>query len=381
LAGIYIHIPFCKRKCSYCNFFSVASGKLKNAFFEVLLKEIQLHRSFLAGITVHTIYFGGGTPSLLQPSEIQRILDELVKCFLVSGNAEISLEANPDDLGPVNLKEFRTAGINRLSIGVQSFFDEDLAFLNRQHRASQTLIAIESALMAGFHNLSIDLIYGVPTLTDEKWGENLDSAISLKIPHISAYALTVEPHTALEVLIRKGKAELPAEESTVRHFRLAQRKLKDAGYIHYEISNFCLDGFESRHNSNYWKGIHYLGLGPSAHSFNGTSRRWNIANLTEYIKNIGSGQQYWEEEWLTPAQQYNEYVMTSLRTCWGCDSDRINVRFGKSHQNHFVRHVSKYLDSGMICKVDNIYSLTGEGMLFADGIASDLFIVEPKIGS
>lgn len=376
MAGIYVHIPFCKRKCHYCNFFSLASSKNKNAFTDVLLKEISLEQSYLESFPVQTIYFGGGTPSLLEPSGIQKILETLVKFFSISKNPEITLEANPDDINPESLKELRSLGINRLSIGIQSFFDRDLLFLNRIHSARTAQRSILDARNAGFQNLSIDLIYGIPGQVSSSWDQNLEIALSLEVPHISAYALTIEKKTILDLFIRQNKIPPPDEKSAVDQYRLLMRKMKERNYIQYEISNFCKEGFYSIHNSNYWKSIPYLGLGPSAHSFNGTSRKWNISNLTTYLKNINSGISFSEEEKLTIFQRFNEYVMTSLRTNRGCSAQKIIDDFGFSFYDSFKKNISSVIDKGLMKEVAGNYFLTDEGKLFADGIASDLFIIE-----
>jgi len=376
LAGIYIHIPFCKHKCHYCNFFSLASTKYRNAFLDALLKEISLERYYLGSSQVDTVYFGGGTPSLLGASGIQKIFDTLVKNFSLSSRSEITLEANPDDLNRASLIDFHSIGINRLSIGIQSFFEEDLRALDRIHNASATKQSILDAKIAGFQNLCIDLIYGIPGLTLSRWDHNLEIAFSLEIPHISAYSLTVEANTALYQLILRKKINPPDEESSIDQFRLLMQKMKAHDYIHYEISNFCRDGFYSKHNSNYWKGVPYLGLGPSAHSFNGISRKWNISNLTNYIQNIQSGISVSEEETLTTSQRFNEYIMTSLRTVWGCSSKKIIDDFGFTIYDSFRKAASLKTDQDLLKEVDGTYLLTEKGKLFADGIASDLFIIE-----
>jgi len=376
LAGIYIHIPFCKRKCHYCNFFSLASSKNKDAFLDAVLKEIYLEQSYLVPFQVQTIYFGGGTPSLFDSYKIQKILDTLAKYFSISEHPEVTLETNPDDLNPASLKDFYSIGINRLSIGIQSFFDEDLLYLNRVHTASDARKSILDAKNVGFKNISVDLIYGIPGLTVSRWDQNLETTLSLEIPHISAYALSVEQNTALDLFIRRKKVNPPEEESVIDHFRLLMQKMKDRDYTHYEISNFCQVGFYSIHNRNYWKGVSYLGLGPSAHSFNGNSRKWNISNLTSYIQNIQSGVPISEEETLTTSQRFNEYIMTSLRTVWGCRSKKIIDDFGFTIYDLFRKAASLKIDQDLLKEVDGTYLLTEKGKLFADGIASDLFIVE-----
>jgi len=399
LAGIYIHIPFCRCKCHYCNFFSVASRKHKPAFLHALKKEIELTRDYLAGQPVHTVYFGGGTPSLYTPGELQEILGSLATLHPLSSALrppypltlllkekgkssaqrpasppEITMEINPDDVTEAFVAGLRNTWFNRLSIGVQSFFEEDLKWLNRSHSAVQAIKAIKRLQEAGYTNISIDLIYGIPTLTDDHWEQNLEQAVSLKIPHISTYSLTVEPHTALDILINKGKLEKISEEGSIRHFKRMQY-LREAGYLHYEISNFSLPGSESKHNSNYWKGEHYLGLGPSAHSFNGVSRQWNVASLNEYIAKTSAGESCFEMEQLTPDQRYNEYVMTSLRTMWGCDSQKIMDDFGYTVYGFFKNSALPFIEKELLREDKGIYYLTDEGQLFTDQVSSELFMV------
>jgi oxygen-independent coproporphyrinogen-3 oxidase len=374
LAGIYLHIPFCRRKCHYCNFFSLASVKHLDLFPGALVREAELQRGYLQGAQVNTIYFGGGTPSMLPAEAVSQILDALGRNFTVAPGAEITLEANPDDLDGPKLQALRRAGINRLSIGIQSFHEADLVYLNRTHTPEHSMGVVRAAREAGFDNLSIDLIFGIPTLSDKGWEENLDRAFSLAMPHISAYALTVEPRTALEVMIRQGKASEPKDEASARQFGMLMQRMEAHGYLQYEISNFCLPGFESRHNSSYWSGEPYLGLGPSAHSYNGTSRRWNVSNLSEWIAGVNAGESRFEEETLTPVQRHNEFVMTSLRTLRGCDPMRLALLAGDEAAAVFRKRARRYLDSGDMVVEDGIYRLTGRGKLFADGISADLFI-------
>jgi oxygen-independent coproporphyrinogen III oxidase len=374
MAGIYIHIPFCRRKCHYCNFFSLPSLRYRERFLEALKEEIFLKRNYLSNKTVETLYFGGGTPSFLKPEEIASILEETRRRFVFSNDMEITLEANPDDIEPGILQEYRRMGINRLSIGVQSFFDDDLQYLNRTHSGQRAEESVADAKAAGFNNISLDLIYGIPTLTPEKWNKNLTKAFSLEVPHISTYSLTVEPKTTLDLLIRKNKLPGPEEGAVLDHFRILLQRMKENGFDHYEISNFCKNGQVSRHNSMYWNGTPYLGLGPSAHSFNGTSRQWNVSNLFNYITQILSNDRYYESEDLTLAQRYNEYVMVSLRTMWGCDTRKIREEFGEEISAQFTAHVEHYIKSGEVIEKDGVYFLTDEGKLFADGIASDLFL-------
>ena len=374
MAGIYIHIPFCRRKCNYCNFYSIASLKYKQHFLDALLEEIYLQRSYLAGKEIQSVYFGGGTPSLMDTSEINKISEEIRKYYTLSKDVEITLEANPDDLGKVRIGDYINLGINRISIGVQSFHDADLAYLNRIHSASQAIDSIIEVQSAGIKNVSIDLIYGIPGLTDEQWEENLEIAFKSGVQHISAYSLTVEPKTALDLLIKKEKLAAPQEEYVIGHFRIMMKKMKENGFIHYEISNFCREGFYSRHNSMYWNGEHYLGLGPSAHSYNGISRQWNVAGIIDYVDQIKRKDRFFETEILTPVQRHNEYVMTSLRTMWGCDLNKIRQEFGEECAVRNSQLAIQFITSGMIVEKNGIYYLTDEGKLFADGIAADLFM-------
>jgi oxygen-independent coproporphyrinogen-3 oxidase len=374
MAGIYIHIPFCKSKCHYCNFYSVASSKYMNEFVPALLKEIELQRDYLEGECVETIYFGGGTPSVLSYDSLKKILDKIRQTFEISGDAEITIEANPNDLDVKKIKEFGQAHINRISIGIQSFFDDDLKYLNRIHTASQAEASVKRSQDAGFENISIDLIYGIPTLTDDKWKQNLDISFALDVPHISSYGLTVEPKTALDILIKKGKAKPVDEEKSVRQFKLLMQEMKINSFIHYEISNFCKEGFVSRHNSNYWKGRKYLGLGPSAHSFNQKERQWNISNIEKYIESISQKKIPYEKEILSENDKYNEYIMTSLRTMWGCDLIHIEKKFGADKLILIEERSQQFIKSGKMKKENNVLLLTDEGRLFADGIAADFFI-------
>lgn len=374
MAGIYLHIPFCRRKCHYCNFFSVASGKYRDSFTEILKKEILLQKDYLSGEEISTIYFGGGTPSMLKAQEMDSILSEIRRYHPVPGDAEITVEANPDDINPGKLREMATSGINRLSIGIQSFFDEDLRYLNRLHGGMKAELSVIQAQDAGFTNLSIDLIYGIPGLTNEKWEDNIRRALELNVPHISAYALTVEPGTALDVMIRRKVMAPVDDEQSAEQFDILTQRLKEAGYLHYEISNFCRDGHFSRHNSSYWKGVPYLGLGPSAHSYDGNSRQWNVASVSEYVDKVTTGDIYFEKEILTDAQKYNEYVMVTLRTMWGCDVQKIREDFGETYAEHFLRGIKKFQMLEWVTEKEGVFYIEDEGKFFSDGIAADLFI-------
>ncbi len=375
MPGIYLHIPFCKQKCHYCNFYSLASLKYRDVFVDALLKEMHLRKEYLHDKHINTIYFGGGTPSLLNVREINRIIREIEILFDLDNHAEITLEANPDDLSPVYLEALRTdTPVNRLSVGVQSFFDDDLHYLHRVHDGNHARKAIENARKSGFDNMTIDLIYGIPTLTEEKWEKNLSLFFGYDIPHLSSYALTVEPKTALQVLIERQKLKNTDEGQSVRHFEILLEQTRQHGFEQYEISNFALPGFYSKHNSVYWLGGHYLGLGPSAHSFNGLSRQWNVKNMKQYIESETIDRIVLEKEILTKNQRYNEYVMTSLRTSWGSDTEHILNSFGEKYVTNFWQSIQKYLKEGKVTKTGSTYILTDTGKLFADGIAGDLFV-------
>jgi oxygen-independent coproporphyrinogen-3 oxidase len=373
MAGIYIHIPFCKQACHYCNFHFSTNLALQNDFTAALLKEIGLRDSYLAKELVETIYFGGGTPSLLPDTVMREILESVYTHFNIGPEPEITLESNPDDMLPDRLRVWKEMGINRLSIGIQSFFNEDLAWMNRAHDAQQALRAVEGAKNAGFGNFSLDLIYGLPGMTDEQWGKNLLKTISLDAPHISCYALTVEPKTALYQLIRMKKSADVQPEKQARQFLTGIRALEQAGYEHYEISNFARPGMRSRHNSSYWQSKKYLGLGPSAHSFEGRSRQWNISNNALYIRSLMSGQLCFESEDLQPKDLLNEYIMTSLRTMEGLDLQWVSDQFGKDKERLLENNAAVYIHSKQMERSDEKLVLTRNGKLFADGIAAALF--------
>ena len=376
MAGLYIHIPFCKQKCHYCNFYSIASSRNKSKLIEAIVQELKIASFYLEGESLKTIYFGGGTPSLLDERELNSLFEAIYKHFRVEANAEITLEANPDDLHSEKVDIIRKSPVNRLSIGIQSFHDEDLLALNRIHTSQQSLEAIRNMQEAGMTNISIDLIYGIPGLTETKWQQNLETFLQLGLPHLSAYSLTVEAHTTLDWLIKKGRSRPVNEEQSISHFKTLQRFAADHGYLQYEISNFCLPGMNSKHNSAYWSGEKYLGVGPAAHSFDGDSRRWNIANISSYVNAINEGILNYEEEILTEKQKFNEYVLTALRTSLGCDLRLIEKRFGIDYHDYLETAAFKNLTSGKYILKDNHLILTPEGMLFADGLASDFFLIE-----
>ena len=374
MAGIYIHIPFCNSKCNYCNFYSVASSKHLDAYIPALLKEIALQHSYLEKEPIETIYIGGGTPSLLGYTQLASILEKLNKTFEIKPDAEITIEANPNDLNASKIKDFKKLFINRLSIGIQSFFEEDLKYLHRLHSPSQAETAVKRSQDAGFENISIDLIYGIPTLSDENWEKNLHYSFSLNVPHISAYSLTVEPNTALNKLITKGKLTAVNEEQSIKHFKVLMQQTKENDFLHYEVSNFCKKDYFSKHNSNYWKGIKYLGLGPSAHSYNKVERQWNISDTQKYIEHLDSNKLLFEKEVLSETDKLNEYIMTSLRTMWGCDLDYIETYFGISEKTRLKKISVQFIDDKKMINEKNHLILSDEGFLFADGIAAELFV-------
>jgi oxygen-independent coproporphyrinogen-3 oxidase len=373
MAGIYIHIPFCKSKCHYCNFYSLASSRYVKDFIPALIKEIELQKNYLEGEIIETIYFGGGTPSLLEYNSLMQVFDKLQHTFIMATKPEITLEANPDDLNAAKLKELKQTPINRLSMGIQSFFDDDLKYLNRIHTSSQAEAAVKRSQDNGFNNISIDLIYGIPTLTDDHWKQNIEHSFSLLVPHISAYSLTVEPKTALDTLIRKGKSKPVNEDQSVNQFRILMNEMKLNDFIHYEISNFCKEGFVSIHNSNYWKGKRYLGLGPSAHSYNLQSRQWNTSNIVEYLKGIETSSHAFEKETLSEQDKFNEYIMTSLRTMWGCNLNYITDKFGLETRKEIEKDAESFIMQEQMTLNNDVLYLTDSGKLFADGIAADLF--------
>ncbi|MBU2652063.1 MAG: radical SAM family heme chaperone HemW [Bacteroidetes bacterium] len=374
MAGIYIHYPFCRHKCAYCNFFSVASAKLNIGFNAALKEEIKFRSDYLGIEAVESLYFGGGTPSLMPPSDINDLIQWLEKHFTIPEYAEITLEVNPEDISINFLKELSKTKINRISVGVQSFDDNELAYLNRKHSAEKSVGAIMRIQDAGYENISADLIYGLPLSSGESLRNNLYRLIDMKIPHISAYALTVEEKTPLANWIKSGKVLPPPEERIVEHFRILIDLLDEHDYIHYEISNFARKGFYSKHNSLYWLGGHYAGFGPSAHSYNGYSRQWNVKSVSAYINSKGNPANLTEEqEFLSHNEKYNEYVMTSLRTVWGCDTEHIRNVFGKEFERYFLERICEYVNNKLLVENKGIFALTKEGKLYADGIASSLF--------
>ncbi len=349
---------------------------MKDRFLIALLKEIDVQKNYLEHENIKTIYFGGGTPSLLTSIEINSIIDALKKYHTISADVEITLEANPDDLTFQKLEELKQSPLNRLSIGIQSFFDEDLKWMNRAHHAKQAKECIVQAQQIGFKNITIDFIYGTPTLSDKNWLLNLETAFHLNVPHISAYSLTVEPRTALAGFVKSKKLKAPDEEQASRQFEMLMEQMALNNFSHYEISNFAKEGFVSQHNSSYWRGEKYLGLGPSAHSYNRITRQWNIANNAIYIKSLDENKKAFEEERITTANRFNEYLLTSLRTIWGCDSEYIKKYFPVAYYDHYIKQSQIYLQQGYIQQHQAILTLTNKGKLLADKITADLFFTE-----
>ena len=374
MAGIYLHIPFCKKACHYCDFHFSTSPVYKDEMVAALRSELLLQKNYLKDMPVETIYFGGGTPSVLAADDIARIVGDIYENYQVSADPEITLEANPDDLNPQKVRELKATLVNRFSIGIQSFFEEDLVWMNRAHNASEAESSVKRVQDAGFTNITVDLIYGYPLLSDEKWMENIRQVIELGVPHISAYGMTVEPATALASFIRTGKQQAMNEAQSADQFIILMETLQDAGFEHYEISNFAQPGHHSRHNSNYWNGVPYLGIGPSAHSFKDNTRQWNVANNAKYIRSIGAGLIPAETEILTETNRINEYIMTSLRTAKGMDLQRISDTFGDNYSSAIGNELEKFAENNWISQNGSVVTLTTTGKLYADHIASGLFV-------
>jgi oxygen-independent coproporphyrinogen-3 oxidase len=377
VSGIYIHIPFCKQACHYCDFHFSISMKKKDEMVLALTKEIQLRKKEFENEVVETIYFGGGTPSRLQIADLRLQIDSIYKNYKVAENPEITLEANPDDLSEDYLIELSKIGINRLSIGIQSFFEDDLTLMNRAHNSEEAKKCLEISTQY-FDNISLDLIYGIPGLSNKKWKKNIEKALSFGIPHISSYALTVEPKTVLSKLIQTGKIVPPNDDLAQEHFQILVETLEENGFIHYELSNFGKENYFSKNNSAYWLGKKYIGIGPSAHSYNGISRSWNIDNNSLYLKAIGENRLPNETEILSLTDRYNEYIMTGLRTIWGVSLDRIANEFGNKYLDYLQKQAQKYLDDKVLSIEENVLKTTPKGKFFTDGIASDLFYLNNK---
>lgn len=373
MSGIYLHIPFCKQKCTYCDFhFSTSFHGYREKMIETMQDELLLRKDYLTDKLLNSVYFGGGTPSLLREEEFVIFFDAIKKHFTLSAETEITIEANPDDITIENLAIWKKMGFNRLSIGLQSFKEEDLKWMNRAHTVSEAQNCVELAQKNGFTNISVDLIYGLPDLKQEEWEDHIETVLKMNVQHVSAYCLTVEEKTVLHHLVETKKINPVGEDAQSEHFLYLLKRLKEAGFLHYEISNFGLPGFEAVHNSNYWKGKPYLGIGPSAHSFNGTSRQWSIANNSAYIKNFGINDDWFEMEILTPKERWNEFVMTGLRTSFGVDLEQLAAI--SPITKSFNDKVALFTTNGWVLTDSNKLFLSDEGRLKADHIASELFI-------
>lgn len=374
MSGIYIHIPFCKQACHYCDFHFSTSLKKKDEMILALAKEIEMRKSEFQDEVVETIYFGGGTPSRLQIADLRLQIDTIYQNYTVTQNPEITLEANPDDLSSDYLIELSKIGINRLSIGIQSFFEDDLKMMNRAHNSAEAKKCLEEATKY-FDNISIDLIYGIPGMSNEKWIQNIEMALAYKVPHISSYALTVEPKTALHSFIQKQLIPQPDEEVAQEHFQILVEKLTENDFIHYELSNFGKENYFSKNNSSYWLGKKYIGIGPSAHSYDGQKRGWNVSNNSIYMKSILENKLPMETEILSKTDRYNEYIMTGLRTMWGVSLERIEKEFGKTYLDYLNKQAARYIEDHLLFIDDAILRTTQKGKFLCDGIASDLFLL------
>jgi len=374
MAGIYIHIPFCRKLCYYCDFYHIISDEDNTLFISSLKKEADLRADYLTGNTVSTIYLGGGTPSVFTVKEIASVLDHLAKCFTIDVNNEITVELNPDDINPDYLKALRDTGVNRVSIGVQSWRESDLKMMNRRHTAEQASEALINALNSGFENISADLIYGIPGMKLKDWAENLDKTLSFDIKHLSAYHLTIEEGTVFHKMKEKGSLKEIDENESTAQFNLLIEKTESAGFCHYEISNFGKHGYFSIHNTNYWKQVPYLGLGPSAHSFNGYSRQWNVKDVKKYIKSVDSGKLLFEKEELDIKTRFNEYIMTSLRTMWGIDLEYVENIFEKEGYDYIVNLSGKFINYGLMKQENKNLILTNQGKMISDNIITEFIM-------
>lgn len=375
MAGIYIHIPFCKSKCIYCDFYSKTETSKIQSFVTSACKEIEIRKDYISTKNIETIYFGGGTPSFLQIDDLKQIIDKIYKTFDVSENCEITLEANPDDLNLEFIQELKTTKINRISLGIQSFNNDELTFLNRRHNAENAILAVENLQKNGFKNISVDLIYGLPNSTIETWKKSIQTAISLNVQHISAYHLTYEKGTKLYKLLKSKTISTIDEDLSLEQFKILINSLKPNGFKHYEISNFAKKDFHSKHNSSYWNQIEYLGIGPSAHSYNKISRQWNISDISKYISGVENGKMNYEIENLSTQDNYNDYIITSLRTSFGCDLNYIKNNFETKFSQHFEKKIQKYLNENLLKVENDVYTLTENGIFISDSIFGDLIFV------
>ncbi|MCD8446111.1 radical SAM family heme chaperone HemW [Tenacibaculum finnmarkense] len=375
MAGIYIHIPFCKQACFYCDFHFSTSLKKKDELISCLITELEIRKNELQNEIIETIYFGGGTPSLLSSKEITSLLNAIYKHYKVIENPEITLEANPDDLSEEKILELANSPINRLSIGVQSFFEEDLKSMNRAHNSKEAKECLSIATRY-FDNITVDLIYGVPNMSNERWKENLQIAFDFGVNHISSYALTVEPKTVLDSFVKNGKYPEPDETEAKEHFDILVAETAKNGFVHYEISNFGKPAYFSKHNTSYWLGKKYIGIGPSAHSFSKTHRSWNVANNAKYIKELQEGKLPNEQEELSEEDQFNEYLMTGLRTIWGVSLAEIQANFKACFKDDLLKSSQKFISEGLLIIEKNTLKTTPKGKFLADGLASELFRIK-----
>lgn len=376
MAGIYIHVPFCKTRCIYCDFYTRTDMSPKYNYVLAICKEIELRKSYISDEIVDTIYFGGGTPSQLSVEDFNKIFETIYNTFEVSSDVEITMEANPDDLDISYLDSLQALPFNRLSMGVQSFNDDELKFLKRRHSSKRALDVVNTCKSLGYNNISIDLMYGLPNQTMDIWQRNLDKAISLDIQHISSYHLIYEQGTRLYRLFKMGDVKAVDEELSVEMFSLMIDKLGSAGFEHYEISNFARNGLYSRHNSSYWLGKKYLGLGPAAHSFDGENRAWNIPSISKYITAIGEHRLPLEIENLDRNTRYNDFILTGMRTMWGVDLIVLERLFGTKLKDYCMKNVQRYIDEGFVYKEANVLKLSRNGIFISDGIMSDMMWVE-----
>ena len=374
MAGIYIHIPYCKKICAYCDFYKVISKDNHTEFIKAIIKESQTRNNYLGDEPVSTIYFGGGTPSVISLDEINKILESIFKFYRIDNDPEITIEINPDDADPDYLKGLYNLKINRISLGIQSWRDTDLKILNRRHNAAQAEKAMNDTFTAGFSNVTMDLIYGIPGLSSESWAEILDKTFLFPIKHLSAYHLTVEPGTVFGKMKKKGLFKEIDEEESASQFNILIEKAEKEGFIHYEISNFGLEGFFSKHNTNYWKQVKYLGLGPSAHSFNNYSRQWNVKNVTAYINAVNNNKTFFAGEELSTKTKFNEYIMTSLRTMWGIDMDFVETTFDKEGYDYIMNLAGKYKGYGLMREENKNLVLTNQGKMISDNIISEFMM-------
>ena len=374
MAGIYLHIPYCRSSCNYCDFHYTTDTFRSKEMVMAMAAEIHMRKDYLGGAEIDTIYFGGGTPTFIKKELISILINAIEQDFKIAKRPEITMEANPEDLNQEYLRNLFKIGINRLSIGIQSFFDKDLKFMNRAHNVEQGKKSIKEARNAGFENINIDLIYGFQGLTNKKWRTNIETAIDFHVEHLSAYHLTYEPTTVLYYRKLKNRISEINENESLNQFSDLCKRMKTAGYVHYEISNFAMDGFYSRHNSSYWKQIPYMGIGPSAHSYNGRTRQWNIAKNMSYIKNIAANKDFFVIEKPDKTSSYHDYVMTTIRTMWGADVRHILYEFGPEFHDHFIKCAAGFITSGDLVQKNEKYYLTDKGMLISDFIIKNLFI-------